>query len=188
MDDVRVSKLLSRVLRHAPESVGIHLDRHGWVGVADLLDALARSGRPVGRAQLERVVAASDKQRFALDGDRIRANQGHSVAVDLGLQPVDPPELLYHGTPVRNLAAILEQGLHRGGRHHVHLSADTATAARVGARRGRPAVLTVLAGRMARDGHVFHRSANGVWLTDAVPPAYLRPPEHPEPVPPGAGG
>ena len=172
---MRVSKLLSRVLRHAPESVGITLDPQGWVTVPVLLDALERSGRPVSRARLERVVAGNDKQRYTLDPgtDRIRANQGHSIPVDLGLEPAVPPPPLFHGTPERNLAPILREGLHRGSRHHVHLSADPATATRVGARRGRPVVLAVDAGRMAADGHLFHRSANGVWLTDAVPAAYL---------------
>jgi putative RNA 2'-phosphotransferase len=118
-------------------------------------------------------VASSDKQRFALDGDRIRASQGHSVRVDLGLTPLPPPPVLFHGTPERNVPAILREGLRRGDRHHVHLSPDARTATAVGARRGRPAVLSVDAAAMADDGHVFLRSANGVWLVDAVPPQYL---------------
>lgn len=141
--------------------------------VDELLAALAAFGRPMSRAQLERLVATSDKQRFALQGSRIRASQGHSVPVDLGLAPVEPPERLFHGTPERNVDPVLREGLHRGARHHVHLSPDPATAVRVGARRGRPRVLEVDATAMARAGWVFLRSDNGVWLVDAVPPAYL---------------
>lgn len=173
--DVRLSKRLSSVLRHRPGSVGLELGDGGWVAVDDLLAALARHGRPVSRAELEDVVAANDKQRFALDrrpdGDRIRAQQGHSVQVDLQLVPVAPPARLFHGTPRRNLPAILAEGLHRGGRHHVHLSQDLETAQRVGSRRGDAVVLEV---DTAAVGGAFYRSGNGVWLTDAVPPQALR--------------
>ncbi|MBO4205351.1 RNA 2'-phosphotransferase [Micromonospora echinofusca] len=179
---VRVSKRLSRVLRHAPESVGVTLDPHGWVPVDDLLTALARHGTQVSREQLHEVVADNDKQRFALrtgaDGVTwIRASQGHSarVGVDLGLAAVAPPEVLYHGTPTTNVASILATGLHPGRRQHVHLSADVPTALTVGRRRsGSVAVLTVRAGLMAAAGYVFHRSANGVWLTAAVPAEFVR--------------
>jgi putative RNA 2'-phosphotransferase len=174
-DLVRVSKRMSLALRHRPERFGLAPDRAGWVPVADLLAALR-----ISRADLDAVVVGNDKQRFAVEptpaGDRIRANQGHSIPVDLGLAPTPPPELLYHGTGAAVLPAILAQGLRRGGRHHVHLSADLATARRVGARRGGAvAILTVAAAAMARDGHLFYRSANGVWLADAVPAAYLTP-------------
>ena len=162
------------MLRHQPQLIGLRLDDGGWVDVEDLLAALAAHGRPLTRAQLERLVADSDKQRFALEGGRIRASQGHSVPVELGLEPVQPPAVLFHGTPERNVDAILREGLHKGSRHHVHLSPDVDTAQRVGARRGRPRVLQVDAAAMAAAGHVFLRSANGVWLVDAVPPAYLR--------------
>jgi putative RNA 2'-phosphotransferase len=174
-DDVLRSKRLSLVLRHRPENVGVALDAHGWVDVSVLLDALARHGDPMGRDELDRVVTDNDKQRFEWDveHDRIRARQGHSVAVDLDLAPTEPPAVLYHGTPRRNLDAILATGLDRRRRHHVHLSADVATAARVGARRGRHVVLEVDAAGMARAGHVFLRTGNGVWLTDAVPPAHV---------------
>lgn len=175
MDQVRVSKLLSKVLRHAPASACVALDRGGWVPVRELLAGLAARGTSLSRADLERVVAGSDKRRFELDepGDRIRARQGHSVPVDLGLIPVPPPGVLFHGTPERNLPGILRTGLVRGRRHHVHLSPDVDTATRVGARRGRPVVLTVDAAAMAHDGHAFYLTSNGVWLTDAVPPHYL---------------
>lgn len=173
--DVALSKRLSYVLRHAPGSVGLELRDGGWVAVDDLLAALARSGRPVSRTELDRVVAANDKQRFAVEvrpgGDRIRAQQGHSVKVDLKLVPTVPPALLFHGTPRRNLSSILAEGLHRGGRHHVHLSADVETARRVGGRRGDAVVLEV---DTAAVGGAFYRSGNGVWLTDAVPPQALR--------------
>jgi len=172
---VRISKRLALVLRHRPESIGITLDEGGWVDVSDLLAALSRHGLRLSRAELEQVVETSDKQRFAFDttGRRIRASQGHSVPVDLGYAPAVPPPVLYHGTPVRNLAAILTEGLRRGSRHHVHLSPDVATAQRVGQRRGRSTVLTVDAAGLAAAGAAFYRSANGVWLVDAVPAEYL---------------
>jgi len=171
---VRLSKRMSKALRHEPGRVGLTLDPAGWVPVADLLAALG-----VDRADVDEVVATNDKSRFAIelgpDGiERIRANQGHSVHVELGLAPVPPPERLYHGTSAAVLESIRATGLNRGGRHHVHLSADEQTARRVGARRGGAVViLTVDAGAMARAGHEFFRSDNGVWLTDEVPPQFL---------------
>lgn len=172
---VATSKLLSYVLRHRPDSIGLALDAQGWTGVDELLARLAAAGHKVDRALLERVVADNDKQRFAFSEDRsrIRASQGHSVAVDLALAPVEPPDVLYHGTASRFLKSILAIGLRAAGRHHVHLSADIGTAKRVGARHGFPAVLRVDARRMRADGIVFYRSDNGVWLTAAVPPRYL---------------
>ncbi|MFD4538664.1 RNA 2'-phosphotransferase [Streptomyces bauhiniae] len=177
MDDrrtVKVSKYLSKHLRHRPERIGLTLDPAGWVEIDTLLAAAAAHGFPVTRAELDHVVAVNDKRRFAVEGGRIRASQGHSVEVALGLPPATPPPYLYHGTVARSLDAIRAEGLRPMNRHHVHLSADRETATRVGARRGRPVVLAVDAGAMHRDGHVFHVSANGVWLTDAVPPHYLR--------------
>jgi putative RNA 2'-phosphotransferase len=186
---VRTSKFLSKVLRHAPESVGLRLDDAGWVDVDDLLAAAERAGVPLDRPTLERVVAENDKQRFALsaDGVRIRASQGHSVPVELGLAPVVPPEVLFHGTADRNLDSIRAQGLVPGRRTHVHLSADEATAVNVGRRHGRPVVLRIQSGGMHCAGYPFFRSDNGVWLTSAVPPGHIHfpPPEPPagEPVP-----
>jgi putative RNA 2'-phosphotransferase len=176
MDVVRVSKRLSFVLRHRPDSVGLTLDDAGWVDVAELLAALARSGTRLTRAELDAVVAGNDKQRFAFDdsGARIRASQGHSVAVALGYRTETPPDVLFHGTVQRFLPAILGEGLRPGNRHAVHLSPDVATASAVGGRRGRPVVLRVDAAAMAADGFSFTRSANGVWLTDAVPARYLQ--------------
>ena len=172
---VRVSKFLSLVLRHDPGKVGLTLDAAGWTGVDELLAAAAKAGVAIDRATLERVVAENDKKRFALsdDGTRIRASQGHSVPVELGLEPRVPPERLYHGTASRFVDAIRREGLRAGSRVHVHLSVDEETARAVGQRHGKPVVLHVAAGRMHRDGNLFFRSENGVWLTAAVPPAYL---------------
>ena len=174
-DVVRVSKRLSYVLRHRPDSVGLVLDAAGWADVDALLAALAAHGLPLTREDLDRVVAGNDKGRFAYDdtGTRIRASQGHSVPVALGYAAQPPPAVLFHGTPVRTLAAVLTEGLRPGRRHAVHLSADEATARTVGERRGRAAVLRVDAAGLAAAGAVFTRSANGVWLVDVVPPAYL---------------
>ncbi|WP_394829623.1 RNA 2'-phosphotransferase [Pendulispora albinea] len=175
----RISKLLAFALRHDPGALGLDLDGAGWTDVAKLLGAIAARGEPLSHAELTEIVRASDKQRFAIseDGTRIRANQGHSVAVDLGLAPREPPVLLYHGTVARFLASIRQNGLLRGSRTHVHLSVDTQTAEIVAHRRSGPAViLTVHAGEMHAAGRRFWRSENGVWLTDHVPPAYLRVP------------
>lgn len=147
----------------------------------ELLQAARRAGVALDRATLERVVGENDKQRFALSGDgrRIRASQGHSVPVELGLEPVAPPEVLFHGTAEGSVDAIRREGLRPGRRTHVHLSADHATAVAVGRRHGRPVVLRVLAGRMHRAGHAFYRSENGVWLTDQVPAEHLELPPGP---------
>ncbi|SOD85270.1 RNA 2'-phosphotransferase [Streptomyces sp. Ag109_G2-15] len=171
---VKVSKYLSKHLRHQPERIGLTLDPGGWVEIDTLIAAAAAHGFRLTREELDHVVAANDKQRFAIEGTRIRASQGHTIEVDLGLPPATPPSYLYHGTVARNLDAIRAEGLRPMSRHDVHLSADRETATRVGARRGRPVVIAVDAGAMHRDGHVFHVSANGVWLTQAVPPRYLR--------------
>ncbi|MEV6667954.1 RNA 2'-phosphotransferase [Streptomyces nigra] len=174
---VKVSKYLSKHLRHQPERIGLVLDEGGWVEIDTLIAAARAHGFSFSRDELDHVVAANDKKRFAVDGTRIRASQGHSVEVDLGLAPATPPPYLYHGTVAAHLGAIRAEGLRPMNRHDVHLSPDRETATRVGARRGRPVVLSVDTGAMHRDGHVFHVSANGVWLTKAVPPEYLRFPE-----------
>ncbi|HMQ29463.1 MAG TPA: RNA 2'-phosphotransferase [Chloroflexaceae bacterium] len=171
----RISKTLSYYLRHRPDELGLSLEAGGWVAVDALLAALARKGRAISRAELDEVVARNNKRRFALDetGTRLRASQGHSVEVDLELEPVTPPAVLYHGTSARALASIEREGLKKMRRHHVHLSADVAIARTVGARHGPPVVLAVDAAAMHAAGSVFYRSANGVWLVDAVPSAYL---------------
>jgi len=171
---VRISKYLAKHLRHRPERIGIELDAHGWVEIDALLAATAAHGFPISREELEEVVARNDKRRFMIDGDRIRANQGHTVPVDLDLPVVEPPPLLYHGTVARNLPAIRMEGLRRMARHHVHLSPDRETARAVGARRGEPVVLVVEAGAMHAAGHEFRVSANGVWLVHHVPPQFIR--------------
>ena len=173
--DIKRSKRLALVLRHRPASVGVALDEQGWVGVEPLLRALAEHGTVMSREDLRRIVSVNDKQRFEWDPDedRIRARQGHTITVDLGLQPTEPPDVLFHGTSRRNLASIRVAGLHPRGRHHVHLSGDAATARRVGARRGDPVVLSVDAAGMVAAGHLFWRTSNGVWLADHVPPAFL---------------
>jgi putative RNA 2'-phosphotransferase len=172
---VKDSKFLSLVLRHDPGRVGITLDHAGWTEVAGLLAALRAHGRALGRERLDRVVAENDKKRFEFDaaGTRIRASQGHTVAVDLGYAAASPPAVLFHGTVRAALDSVFREGLLAGRRHHVHLSADQATAIRVGSRRGRPVVLRVDAARMAADGEEFRLSTNGVWLALAVPARYL---------------
>src|SRR5262245_41218020 len=168
---VRTSKFLAKYLRHEPERLGLTLAPGGWVPVEDLLAACSRHDMPVTREQLDEVVANNDKQRFAFDptGTLIRANQGHSAAVDLQLEPAAPPALLYQGTAEANVEAIRRDGMKKMARHHVHLSLDEATATKVGRRHGKPVVLAVDAAAMQRDGHVFYVSANGIWLTDEVP-------------------
>lgn len=175
---IRVSKFLSRHLRHDPAGLGLTLAAGGWVNVADLLAACAQKRLPLTRAELDEVVAKNNKQRFSFDeiGARIRANQGHSVNVDLQLVPATPPAVLYHGTGHQTADAIRREGLRKMNRHHVHLSADVETAHVVGARHGRPIVFLVDAHAMHQNGHPFFRSDNGVWLVDDVPPAYLREP------------
>lgn len=170
------SKFLSLVLRHAPEKIGLALDAQGWAGVAELLACSASHGKPLTRALLDEVVATSDKKRFAFsaDGLSIRASQGHSLAaVDLALQPAEPPELLYHGTATRFAAAILAAGLLPGARNHVHWSALRATAVAVGKRHGEPLVLELRARALHALGQTFYKSDNGVWLTGPVAAAYL---------------
>ncbi len=174
-DLVKLSKFLSLVLRHQPEAIGLTLDENGWADVDALIELANKAGRRLTRPLLEQVVAENDKQRFALsaDGRRIRANQGHSVAIDLALPPSVPPALLYHGTASRLVDSIRAEGLHAGTRQHVHLSLDTQTATKVGQRHGRPVVLIIRAGEMAAAGHEFFLSANGVWLTERVPVEFI---------------
>ena len=169
------SRFLSFALRHEPSKAGIVLDNAGWCAADSVLAACLRQKLPLTRVDLDQIVATNPKQRFELspDGLRIRARQGHSHPVDLGLPPVAPPDVLYHGTASRFVDAILAEGLVRGSRHHVHLSTDPGTATSVGARHGRPVILIIAARRMQDAGHVFHRTDNNVWLTDAVPPKFL---------------
>lgn len=167
---VKTSKRLSLVLRHKPESVGVKLDAAGWTDVDGLLRAMR-----ISREDLNKVVADNNKKRFEFSGDgkRIRASQGHSVDVDLGYEPSDPPDVLYHGTYANALDSIFKTGLDKRDRHHVHMSKDVATAQQVGQRRGDVRILLVNAAAMVRDGFKFYVSTNGVWLTDHVPAKYL---------------
>jgi putative RNA 2'-phosphotransferase len=171
----RTSKFLSLVLRHEPAKIGLTLDAAGWVDVSELIARCTAAGHPLDDAALRGIVASSDKQRFTLseDGTRIRAAQGHSVTVELGLQAKAPPAVLLHGTAATSVAAIRMEGLKAGARQQVHLSADAETARRVGMRHGAPVVLTVATGRMHVAGHTFTQADNGVWLTDHVPPAFI---------------
>ncbi|MDQ7802463.1 RNA 2'-phosphotransferase [Amycolatopsis sp. A133] len=167
---IRISKRLARHLRHDPAALGLTLAPGGWVAVDALLRALS-----ITRSQLDEVVEKNNKRRFAFDetGTRIRASQGHSVAVDLGLPEATPPDVLYHGTVAKFLDAIFREGLRPMNRHAVHLSTTAETARTVGARRGKPVLLRIDAAAMAAAGHAFQVSANGVWLTSEVPPPYL---------------
>ena len=171
-----VSKFLSLVLRHKPETIGIKLDAHGWADVDKLIDGCVRAGRQIDMAMLERTVVENDKMRFTFNGDKtkIRANQGHSIDVDVEPEEELPPLYLYHGTLERNWSSIKERGLLKMKRLHVHMSLDEETAEKVAARRvGAPMICKIDSAAMARDGYKFYRSANGVWLTDHVPPQYI---------------
>ena len=173
---IKISKYLSKHLRHQPERISLKLADGGWVSVDELLAACAKHFFPLNRADLDEVVARNDKKRFSFDstGTLIRANQGHSVEVDLQLEPAVPPDMLYHGTGEGAVEAIIQMGLCKMSRHHVHLSSDMITARTVGARHGHPVVFALDAPAMHRAGYTFYCSANRVWLVDHVPPEYLR--------------
>lgn len=175
MDLIRTGKYLSLILRHKPEAAGITLDEHGWANVEELIEGIRRS-RPFDRAMLEEIVATDEKGRYSFNEDEtlIRANQGHSIPVDVELPIVTPPKVLHHGTGEKYVASIDAQGLLPRTRLYVHLSGDAETARKVGSRHGKPVVYEVLSGEMARAGLTFYRSVNGVWLVEAVPPQYLR--------------
>ncbi len=172
---VRTSKFLSLILRHQPEKIGLTLDANGWADVDELILRANEAGKRLNRNLLDRIVAENDKKRFAFseDGTRIRASQGHSIDIDLALTPSTPPDVLYHGTASRFVESIRAEGLHSGNRQHVHLSLDVATATMVGSRHGKPVVLVIRAGEMVAAGHQFYLSANGVWLTELVPAAFI---------------
>ena len=174
-NDVKLGKFLSLVLRHDPKAAGITLDEHGWADVQELLTGVRRSGREIDIETLERIVRENSKQRYSFNADhtKIRANQGHSLQVDVELTAVKPPRYLYHGTAARFLPAIRQEGIRKMSRQYVHLSSDFQTAMEVGRRHGPPVVLTINAEAMARDGVVFYRSENGVWLCEHVAPKYF---------------
>jgi len=172
----RLSKFISLVLRHKPETIGLSLDKNGWAQTAVLIEKMNKKGLPITHELLDYLVATNPKKRFSFNEDktRIRANQGHSIEIDLQLMPVHPPAVLYHGTDVHSIASILQSGLEKRQRQHVHLSPDIETAVTVGKRHGKPAVLIVEAASMFSDGFEFYLSDNGVWLTEHVPAKYLQ--------------
>lgn len=174
---VKISKYLSKHLRHKPAQIGIELSPGGWVSVDELLAACKKYSFPINRSELDEVVAKNDKKRFAFDstGSLIRANQGHSVEVNLQLDPAIPPDIVYHGTGHGAVEAILQDGLCKMSRHYVHLSTDITTAEKVGSRHGRPVFFQVDAAAMHEDGYKFYCSENKVWLVDNVPSEYLQP-------------
>jgi putative RNA 2'-phosphotransferase len=174
-DLVATSKFLSLVLRHKPEAIGLSLDANGWAEVDDLVRLANGNGHRLTREMIANIVASSEKQRFALDdsGARIRANQGHSIDVDLELKSLQPPGILYHGTAMRFIESIQQLGLQKRQRHHVHLSQDEDVAYVVGKRHGDPKVLIIRAEEMWRAGHPFYQSENGVWLTESVPAVFI---------------
>lgn len=174
-DKKRVGKFLSLVLRHDPAKIGIELDENGWANVKELIEKCKKYRYHFSMDDLIEIVETNDKKRYSFNEKRnkIRANQGHSIDIDLALSPIEPPEFLYHGTATRFLSSIMEEGIVRGSRQHVHLSMNKETATKVGSRHGVPVILTIMAGQMHKDGLLFYCSDNGVWLTDYIDPKYL---------------
>lgn len=175
MDFTKTSRFISLILRHKPETIGITLDEHGWASVTELIDGISKT-RYIDMAMLEKIVATDDKQRYSFNEDKtlIRANQGHSIPVDVELPERKPPIILYHGTGEKYVSSIDEQGLIPKSRLYVHLSQDEQTAKTVGARHGKPVIYEIHASEMYKDGYLFYRSVNGVWLTKSVPVKYMR--------------
>lgn len=173
--DIKLGRFLSLVLRHDPGAAGVTLDEHGWADVQRLLAGVNRTGRKIDLNTLERIVRENNKQRYSFNGDhtKIRANQGHSLQVDVELKAVKPPRYLYHGTASRFLSSIQREGIQKMNRQYVHLSGDFETAMAVGKRHGIPVVIIVDAWAMARDGMTFYQSENGVWLCEQVPAQYF---------------
>ncbi len=172
----KLSKFLSLVLRHKPQEIGIRLDSNGWVSVTELLEKMNSYGKAIDFETLEIILETNNKKRFRFNEDktRIRANQGHSVTVDLGYKAKMPPAILYHGTANKNVASIYKSGIKKANRHHVHLSKDIETAISVGQRHGQVVVFEILSGEMMKEGFEFYESDNGVWLTDAIPARFIR--------------
>jgi len=174
-ETTRISKFLSLVLRHQPETIGIILEENGWVNVNELIHKINQNGFSITKDILDYVVETNSKKRFAYNEDQsmIRASQGHSVEIDLGYKAEVPPLVLYHGTAETNATSILNDGIQKRNRHHVHLSKDEETARKVGMRHGKPVIFEIAANDMSNKGFIFYVSENGVWLTDFVPPEYL---------------
>lgn len=175
IENKRISKFLSLILRHQPETIRLKLDENGWAEVNELITKSAKGRMHFTFEELEEVVETNNKKRFAFNEDKtkIRASQGHSIDVDLALNTVQPPDFLYHGTAETNVSSILEKGIEKRSRQHVHLSADKETATKVGMRHGKPIILTIRTGDMHNDGILFYLSANNVWLTDFVEAKYI---------------
>lgn len=175
IENKRISKFLSLILRHQPETIQLKLDENGWAEVSELITKSAKGRMHFSFEDLEEVVETNNKKRFAFNEDktRIRASQGHSIDIDLSLKAVQPPDFLYHGTAETNMASILGKGIEKRSRQHVHLSADKETATKVGMRHGKPVILTIRTKEMYEDGIAFYLSANDVWLTDFVGAKYI---------------
>jgi len=171
----KISKFLSLILRHKPQVIGLHLDANGWAQVDELIELVNQHGIALSSEMLDVIVGNNDKARFTFNADRtqIRANQGHSLNIDLDLVAEPPPAILFHGTATRFLSSIRDKGLLPGSRQHVHLSAEEVNAIKVGQRHGNPIVLTIQAAAMGQAGYQFFCSQNGVWLTERVPPQYI---------------
>ena len=171
----KISKFLSLILRHKPETIGLIIDENGWTDVKNLLEKSLKYGNSFTPEELETVVETNDKKRFVFDESKtkIRASQGHSIKVEIGFEEKIPPEILYHGTAKRNVESILKNGLHKMQRHHVHLSADVETAETVGTRYGKPVIFKIDTKKMLEENFRFYISANGVWLVESVPPEFL---------------
>lgn len=177
MDLKRTSVFISLILRHKPEVIGISLDRHGWANVQELIDGINKTGKySIDMPTLEEIVRTDNKQRYSFNEDKtkIRANQGHSINVDVELKETVPPEILYHGTGEKNVDSINTEGLKPKSRLYVHLSKDIDTAIKVGSRHGKPVVYKISAGEMHRQGYQFYLSENGVWLTKIVPADFIK--------------
>lgn len=174
---IQISKFLSLILRHQPEIIGIQLDKNGWVDCKELIEKANNYGITFDYQMLLEIVETNPKKRFQfnVDFNKIRASQGHSIEIELGYTNQKPPAILYHGTSEKAVQSILEHGLEKRNRQHVHLSTDIKTAINVGQRHGKPFVFTVLAEQMFINNFKFYISDNGVWLTDFVPPNYLKP-------------
>ncbi len=175
MKEKDISKYISLILRHKPDVIGITLDEHGWADVDELLAGISKT-TPIDMNLLEKIVVEDEKQRYSFNEDKtlIRANQGHSIPVDVELRKVAPPDVLYHGTGEKYVSSIDEHGLLPKSRLYVHLSSDEETATKVGKRHGEPVIYTVDAKKMAEDGYEFYLSVNGVWLIKNVPIQYLK--------------
>lgn len=170
-----ISKLMSLVLRHKPEYIKVELDENGWLSIEELILGINNKGINLEKDLLIEIVRDNDKQRFIIseDGLKIRANQGHSIDVDLEMKAVQPPEFLYHGTVDKFMGSIRNTGLIKMSRNHVHLSEDRETAIKVGSRRGKPIILSIRSGEMHRNNYTFYQSENGVWLTDKIEAKYI---------------